>query len=111
MTGPMTHLIYWGGLAVIALVSFGVVGGAVGVLIRGGSIQTLLLSLPLMVGGLAMCGVLAVLWRGLCEFYLAIFRIADNLGALRVLIERETAEAAMQTDRTAVQPAPQTPVV
>lgn len=104
MTGAAAHLVYWGGLAVIALVSFGVVGGAVGVLLRGGSVQTLLLSLPLMVGGLVLCAVLALLWRGMCEFYLAIFRIADSLGALRTMIERETAAEAARASQPPPRP-------
>lgn len=110
MTGPMTHLIYWGGLGVIALISFGIVGGAIGLLIRGGSLQSTLLSLPILVGGLLLCGVLALLWRGMCEFYMAVFRIADDLGALRDAIEREEAEARRHVEATAVAASPQVPV-
>ena len=108
MTGPMTHLLYWGGLAVVLLISFGVVGGAVGMLLRGGPLEGVLLSLPVLVGGLILCTVLAILWRGACEFYLAVFRIADDLNALRAALEREEqAEARRQAAAAAARaPAP-----
>jgi hypothetical protein len=92
-TGPTTHLIYWAGLGLIALIGFGVVGGAIGVAFRGGSLEGALLSLPVLVGGLLLCLVLGLLWRGACEFYLAVFSIADDLRALRQAIEREEAAA------------------
>ncbi|HSZ50876.1 MAG TPA: DUF4282 domain-containing protein [Caulobacteraceae bacterium] len=34
-----------------------------------------------------LCG--AILWRAFCEFYVAIFRISDDLAALRRAAERE----------------------
>ena len=57
LTGPVVHIIYWCGLAVIALPA-------------------------LVVGALVVMG-LALLWRALCEFYVAIFRISDDLHAFR----------------------------
>ena len=45
LTGPVLHLIYWAGLAVVAA--------------------------------------LVLLWRGFCEFYVAVFRISEDLRALR----------------------------
>lgn len=89
MTGPVIHLIYWCGLGLIALVGFGVVGAAVGVAIRGGAWEGLLLAAPVLVAGLLMIGVFALLWRGACEFFLAIFRIADDLQALREALQKD----------------------
>jgi hypothetical protein len=89
MTGPVVHLIYWCGLGLIALLGFGVLGAAAGVAIRGGAWEGLLLAVPVLVAGLLLIAVLVLLWRGACEFYLAIFRIADDLQALRETAERE----------------------
>ena len=88
------QLIYWGGLAGVALVAFAVVGGAVGLMIRGGFPDGLLLGLPLMVAGLALAGVLGLLWRGACEFFVAVFQIADDLRALRLADEAPAPDAA-----------------
>ncbi len=114
MTGPLTHLIYWFGLGLIVLIGFAAVGGAVGVAIRGGSVEGVLLFLPMLVGGLLVSAVLALLWRGACEFYLAVLNIAQDLSAMRAAMEREEAEhqrasaAAAQTRPmpAAVAPAP-----
>ena len=62
ITGPVVHLIYWAGLGVIVLMAFGVIGTAIG---------------------------LALLWRAVCEFYVAIFRISDDLRALRLSDEAD----------------------
>jgi hypothetical protein len=89
LTGPVVHLIYWGGLGMIALSGFTVIGAAVGVAIRDGSLSGILLAIPVLVAGLVVIGVLILLWRGACEFYLAVFRIADDLSALRIVAERQ----------------------
>ena len=83
----VVQLIYWGGLAVVALFCFGVVGAAVGLLLRSGLPEGLLTGLPLLVAGLAAAGVLGLLWRGACEFFVAVFQIADDLRAIRELGE------------------------
>jgi hypothetical protein len=89
LTGPITHLIYWAGLGLIALGGFAVVGAAVGTAVRDGSLIGALLALPLLVGGLLGMVAVALLWRGMCEFYLAVFRIADDLRILRLAAERD----------------------
>ena len=93
LTGPVVHLIYWAGLLLIALFAFGVMGAAVGVAIRAGAVEGLVLAIPLLVAGLLIAGVLALLWRGACEFYVAVFQIAEDLRALRI------ASAEAQTPR------------
>lgn len=87
MTGPITHLIYWAGMAIIAIVGFGVVGGSVGLVIRDFSLVGAALAVPVFVMGLLLTAALGLIWRGLCEFYLAVFRIADDLRALRLAQE------------------------
>jgi hypothetical protein len=84
------QLIYWCGLAVVALVAFGVVGAAVGMLIRSGFPEGLMVGLPLLVAGLAIALVLGLVWRGACEFFVAVFQIADDLRALRIANESRT---------------------
>ena len=97
MTGPVIHLIYWCGLGMVALGGFTVIGAAVGVAIRDGSLQGALLAIPVLVGGIVVIAAAVLLWRGACEFFLAVFRIADDLSALRVVAERITKADAANT--------------
>lgn len=83
LTGPVVHLIYWAGLALIVLAGFSVAGGAIGLAIKGGSLLSVLLAFPILIGGLLVVGALALLWRGFCEFYVVVFRISEDLRALR----------------------------
>jgi len=91
MTNSVIHLIYWAGLGVIALGAFGSIGAAVGVAIRESSIFGVLLAIPVLVGGLLVIGALALLWRSFCEFYVAIFKISEDLSVLRQDVEAERA--------------------
>lgn len=91
MTNSVIHLIYWAGLGVIALGAFGSIGAAVGVAIRESSIFGVLLAIPVLVGGLLVIGALALLWRSFCEFYVAIFKISEDLSVLRKDVEAERA--------------------
>jgi|SRR5581483_5706422 len=83
MTGPLIHLIYWAGLGVIALLGFFVLGAAVGLALREDSWIGVLLALPIAIAGLLVVAALALLWRAVCEFYVAVFRISDDLHAFR----------------------------
>jgi len=89
ITGPVIHLVYWCGLAVIVLAAFGVIGASVGIAIRERTLETLLLAIPTLVGGLLIVLVGGLLWRAFCEFYVVIFRIGDDLAALRRVAEDE----------------------
>lgn len=91
ITGPVIHLVYWAGLAVIVVAAFSVIGASIGVALREGSALALLLALPVMVVGLLIVGVAGLLWRAFCEFYVAIFRIGDDLAALRRAAEADDA--------------------
>lgn len=83
MTGPVVHLIYWAGLGVIILGAFGAIGAAVGVALNDDNLIGKLLALPVSIAGMLVCVALALLWRSFCELYVAVFRIADDLRALR----------------------------
>ena len=89
ITGPVIHLVYWSGLGVIVLAAFGVIGASVGIAIRERSLETLLLAIPSLVGGLLLVLAGGLLWRAFCEFYVVIFRIGDDLAALRRAAEEE----------------------
>ncbi len=82
LTGPMVHIVYWCGLALISLIGFAGVGAAVGLSIRGEGVERLI-ALPALVVGALVVLALALLWRLACEFFVAVFRISDDLHALR----------------------------
>ena len=97
MTNQVIHLIYWAGLGVIALIAFGAVGAAVGVALREQSWVGVMLAIPVLVAGLLVAGGLVLLWRSFCELYVALFRLSDDLHALR---------QAADADQTAIPRAP-----
>lgn len=97
MTGPVLHLIYWAGLGLITLFGFTAVGVGVGVAVRSRSWEGALLALPTFVAGALVVSALVLLWRGACEFFLAIFQIAEDLHALRLAAEDEPRRAAQAT--------------
>jgi hypothetical protein len=94
MTNSVIHLIYWSGLGIVVLGAFGTIGAAVGVGVREGSWRGVLLAIPVLVGGLLVMTALALLWRSVCEFYVAVFKISEDLRALRLLADREDPAAA-----------------
>ena len=94
LTGQVVHLIYWSGLGLVLMVSFGVIGAFVGFLMRGDTAVEKLLALPVLVAGLLVVAALTLTWRAFCEFYVAIFRISDDLAALRRAAEEATAPRA-----------------
>lgn len=87
LTKPVIHLIYWAGLALIALGLFAVVGGTVGIAMKEDMPWGIFLAIPFLIGGLLFLTAALLLWRSFCEFYVAIFRIADDLRALRAVTE------------------------
>jgi len=94
VTGPVIHLVYWAGLGIIIIGAFSVVGASIGVFLREGSPAALLLAIPVLLVGLLAVAAVGLLWRAMCEFYVAIFRIGDDLAALRRSQEAfEAAEA------------------
>ncbi len=89
MTNQVIHVIYWAGLALIALGAFGIMGAAVGLVIRDPTIVGLLLAIPVIIGGFLVMGALILLWRSFCEFYVAIFKISEDLSVLRASVDAE----------------------
>jgi len=83
VTGPVIHLIYWAGLGVVALFAFSVVGAAVGLALKERGVASLLLAFPVLIAGLLVAAGMVLLWRAFCEFYVAVFRISEDLRALR----------------------------
>jgi hypothetical protein len=53
------------------------------VAIREQSIFGFLLAIGVLVGGTLVIGILALLWRAFCELYVALFRLSDDIHALR----------------------------
>jgi len=94
MAGKVVHLIYWAGLAIVALGAFGTIGAAIGVAIRDPFPYGILLAIPVLVGGVLVMGALVLLWRAFCEFYVAIFKISEDLTVLRLDAEAERRRAA-----------------
>ncbi len=90
MTSSLVHLVYWGGLGIIILVGFSVIGVSVGVALREGDVMGWLLALPVLVAGILVVAALAVLWRSFCEFYVVVIRIGEDLNALRQSNDRAT---------------------
>jgi hypothetical protein len=95
VTGPVIHLIYWAGLGVVALFGFSVVGAAVGLALKEPGLQSLLLAFPVLIAGLLVAAAMVLLWRAFCEFYVAIFRISEDLRALRQASDADHAVAAV----------------
>jgi hypothetical protein len=91
MTNAVIHLVYWAGLGVVLLVGFGSLGAAIGVAIRDPLPFGILLAIPVLIGGLLAMAVLILLWRSFCEFYVTIFKISEDLTALRQDAEAERA--------------------
>ena len=86
MTAQLAYLVYWAGLGVICLLGFAALGASVVLALRGEG--EALLAIPAIVLCILVLGVLVLLWRGLCEFYIAVFRIAEDLRVLRRAAER-----------------------
>ncbi len=82
LTGPVVHIIYWCGLSLIILTGFAVIGLAVGLAIRGVGLEKLI-ALPTLIAGLLLVLGFALLWRAVCEFYVAVFRISEDLRLMR----------------------------
>ena len=91
MTNAVIHLVYWAGLGVILLAGFGSLGAAVGVAIRDPLPWGILLAIPVLIAGLLVTAVLVLLWRSFCEFYVTIFKISEDLTALRQDADAERA--------------------
>jgi hypothetical protein len=102
MTNQVIHLIYWAGLGVISLIAFGTIGAAVGVALREDSLIGKLLAAPVLMGGLLVVGALILLWRSFCELYVALFRLSDDLHAIREATDADQARGQAAQTRTSL---------
>ena len=70
-------------------ITLGSNGTAVGVALREELFMGILLALSVLVGGFLVVGALILLWRSFCELYVAIFRLSDDLHAMRQAVDAE----------------------
>jgi len=115
VAGQVILLIYWSGLGIIALIGFSVIGAGVGLAMREDGLSGWLLGGPLLVAGIMVVIALTLLWRAVCEFYIAVFRISDDLRALRrnddaLFAARAEQRATSQTMQPSVQSSTQPPL-
>ena len=108
MTRPVTHLIYWAGLGLISLIGFSIMGGAIGLGIRDGSIAGIALAFATLIAGALVMVALILIWRGVSEFYLAVFRIAEDLRAIRIAAEHGQS-TSVRAEPVSFTPAPAPP--
>ncbi|HWE47026.1 MAG TPA: DUF4282 domain-containing protein [Caulobacteraceae bacterium] len=87
VTGPVVHIVYWAGLLILLILGFGSVGAAVGAASHEEGLNAWFLGAVFVVIGLLFIGAAALIWRGVCEFYVAVFRISDDLRAIRAQME------------------------
>jgi hypothetical protein len=99
LTTPLIHIVYWAGLGMVTLIGFFMIGAVIGTAVREKDVPGVLLALGGIVAAALVCTILALLWRTICEFYVAVFRISEDLRALR---EASTGEP--ETLRTPRQP-------
>ena len=90
ITGQVLHLVYWAGLSIIVVAAFAVIGASIGVAIREPGLASFMLAIPVLVVGLLAVGLLGLLWRAFCEFYVVVVRIGDDLAALRRASDAES---------------------
>ena len=83
VTGQVIHLVYWAGMGVIIIAAFSVIGASVGIAFKEGSALAILLAIPVLLIGLLAVAAAGLVWRAMCEFYVAIFRLGDDRAALR----------------------------
>jgi len=89
-------------LGLLVIAAFGVLGIAVGSAIKEGTLMGIALSFPVLVVGWLSLLIGVLLWRGCCEFFLAVMSIAEDLRYLRQHQERlePQSEAAVTSPST-----------
>lgn len=97
MTNQVIHLIYWSGLGIIALIAFGFIGSAIGVAFREELLMGILLAVSVLIGGFLVVTVLVLLWRSFCELYVALFRLSDDLHAIRLATDADLAARSVKS--------------
>jgi hypothetical protein len=90
LAGDSLKLVYWIGLGLIALFAFASLGASIGIVLNDLSLRGILFGIPALIGGLLITVALVIIWRLICEFIAVIFRISEDLRALREAQERDT---------------------
>jgi Domain of unknown function (DUF4282) len=101
VTGPIVHIVYWAGLLILLVLGCGSIGAAVGAASHEEGINAWLLGTAFVVVGLLFITATALIWRGVCEFYVAVFRISDDLRAIRVQMEGGATPPEAEAPKTA----------
>ncbi len=109
VTRPIVHIVYWIGLCLLFIAAMAVAGTAVGEGLKEG-LQGWLLAVPFLVVGWLMVLIGALLWRGMCEFYMAVLSIAEDLRFLRQFQEKLPAEPTPAPASAPVAPVAARPV-
>ncbi len=111
VTKPIVHIIYWVGLGLFTIAAFGVLGISVGTAIKEGMPWGIMLALPFFIVGMLSILVGVLLWRGFCEFYLAVMSIAEDLRTLRQYQEKLVQPGAFGSAPVAPQGEPATDII
>lgn len=93
VTRPIVHIVYWIGLGLLVIGAFAVAGTAIGEGIKEG-VQGWLLATGFLIVGWLMVLIGVLLWRSMCEFYMAVLSIAEDLRYLRQFQEKLPVEPA-----------------
>ncbi len=88
VTRPIVHIVYWIGLGLLVIAAMAVAGTAIGEGIKEGPPWGWVLAAPILIVGWLMILIGVLLWRSLCEFYLAVLSIAEDLRFLRQFQEK-----------------------
>jgi len=89
---PVVHITYWMGLGIFLIFTSALTGGVVSSALREAFPMGLFLGFPLLLLGLLGMLIGAFVWRGFCEFFLAVLTIAEDLKYIRQAQERFEAE-------------------
>jgi|GEM_PF-779407 len=95
LTRPIIHIVYWCGLGLLFIFALGWLGIMVGTGIKDASVMGWLLSFGLIVIGFLGFLIAVLAWRSVCEFYMAVMNIAEDLRYLRQFQEKLTPAAFM----------------
>lgn len=106
VTRPIVHIVYWAGLGLLFIAAMAILGMAVGSAIKDSSPMGILLSFPLLIVGWLGVLIGVLVWRSICEFYMAVMSIADDLRYPRQF--QEKLDPGVAVAAPAAQPAAQT---
>jgi hypothetical protein len=84
LTGPILHLVYWAGLGFIFIGACGSIAASVTIASREGGVMGVLLGFSALIAALLVFAAAVLIWRMICEFYVAVFRISEDLRAIRL---------------------------